>query len=115
MRFILLLFYSLLVFSCSTTVSENSNMVKIESENGNFGLESDYEEEIECEDDEIPCEALSLWVSESFDEGDFEEAINNANFSKINADNNRKLIKNNYSNEIVSSKYNEIYNHLEKY
>jgi len=43
------------------------------------------------------------------------EAINNANFSKINADNNRKLIKNNYSNEIVSSKYNEIYNHLEKY
>jgi tetratricopeptide (TPR) repeat protein len=79
MRFILLLFYSLLIFSCSTTVNENSDMVKIESENGNFGLESDYEEEIECEDDEIPCEALSLWVSESFDEGDFEESINNAN------------------------------------
>ena len=79
MRFILLLFYSLLIFSCSTTVNENSNMVKIESENENFGLESDYEEEIECEDDEIPCEALSLWVSESFDEGDFEESINNAN------------------------------------
>ena len=46
---------------------------------GNFALEYEYEEEIECEDDEIPCEALSLWVSESFDEDDFEEAINNAN------------------------------------
>ena len=43
------------------------------------------------------------------------EEINNSNFSKINADNNRELIKNNYSNEIISSKYNEIYNHLERY
>ena len=68
MRFILLLFYSLLVFSCSTTINESSNTVKIESE-----------EEIECEDDEIPCEALSSWVSEFFDEGNFEEAVNNAN------------------------------------
>ena len=43
------------------------------------------------------------------------EEINNSNFSKNNADNNRELIKNNYSNEIISSKYNEIYNHLERY
>tara|TARA_B100000029_G_C17581990_1_gene959923 strand:+ start:1582 stop:2874 length:1293 start_codon:yes stop_codon:yes gene_type:complete len=79
MHFILLLFYSLLVFSCSTTVNEDSNTVKIQSKNGNFGLEYEYEEEIECEDEDIPCELLSLWVSESFDEDDFEEAINNAN------------------------------------
>ena len=43
------------------------------------------------------------------------EEINNSNFSKNNADNNRELIKNKYSNEIISSKHNEIYNHLEKY
>ena len=43
------------------------------------------------------------------------EEINNSNFSKNNADNNRELIKNNYSNEIISSKYNEIYNNLERY
>ena len=43
------------------------------------------------------------------------EEINNTNFSKNNADNNRELIENKYSNEIISSKYNEIYNHLEKY
>ena len=36
-------------------------------------------------------------------------------FSKVNGDNNRELIKNKYSNEIISNKYNEIYNHLEKY
>ena len=77
MRFILLLFYSLLVFSCSTSVNNSSSATKIESKAETFGLE--YEEEIECEDDEIPCDALSLWVSESFDEADFEEAINNAN------------------------------------
>ena len=77
MRFILLLFYSLLVFSCSTAVNESSVTVKTESQTETSDL--GYEEEIECEDDEIPCEALSLWVSESFDEGDFEEAINNAN------------------------------------
>ena len=77
MRFILLLFYSLLVFSCSTAVNESSVTVKTESQTEASDL--GYEEEIECEDDEIPCEALSLWVSESFDEGDFEEAINNAN------------------------------------
>ena len=77
MRFILLLFYSLLVFSCSASVNESSNTVKTESQTENSDL--DYEEEIQCEDDDIPCEALSIWVSESFDEGDFEEAINNAN------------------------------------
>mgnify|MGYP001243970365 CR=1 FL=1 len=77
MRFILLLFYFLLVFSCSTAVNESSVTVKTESQTETSDL--GYEEEIECEDDEIPCEALSLWVSESFDEGDFEEAINNAN------------------------------------
>ena len=74
MRFILLLFYSLLVFSCSTTINESSNTVKTESK-----ISDESEEEIECEDDSIPCEVLSLWVSESFDEGDFEEAVNNAN------------------------------------
>ena len=76
---LLLVFYCFLMFSCSTTVNENTNTVKIESKNGNFGLEYEYEEEIECEDEDIPCELLSLWVSESFDEDDFEEAINNAN------------------------------------
>ncbi|MAR14855.1 MAG: hypothetical protein CMG21_00125 [Candidatus Marinimicrobia bacterium] len=77
MRFILLLFYSLLVFSCSTSVNNSSSVTKIESKAETFGLE--YEEEIECEDDQIPCDALSSWVSESFDESDFEESINNAN------------------------------------
>ena len=43
------------------------------------------------------------------------ETFDYDNFSNINADNNRELIKNKYSNEIISNKYNEIYNHLEKY
>ena len=41
--------------------------------------------------------------------------FNKNNFSKVDADTNRDLIKNKYSNEIISSKYNEIYNQLEKY
>ena len=48
----------------------------------------------------------------------FINAINNfdnENFSQNNAEYNRKLIKNKYSNEKISSKYNEIYNHIEKY
>ena len=40
--------------------------------------------------------------------------FNKNNFSKVDADANRDLIKNKYSNEIISSKYNEIYNQLEK-
>ena len=43
------------------------------------------------------------------------ETFDYENFSKINGDVNRELIKNKYSNEIISNKYNEIYNNLEKY
>ena len=41
--------------------------------------------------------------------------FNKNNFSKVDAETNRDLIKNKYSNEIISSKYNEIYNELKKY
>jgi hypothetical protein len=76
MRFILLLL-CLLLFSCSTTtiVDEENN----KKENLVLEVETEYEENIECEDDSIPCEVLSLWALESFDEDEFEEAINNAN------------------------------------
>ena len=49
--------------------------------------------------------------------GEFNEikGFNKNNFSKVDADTNRDLVKNKYSNEIISSKYNEIYNQLEKY
>ena len=43
------------------------------------------------------------------------KAFNKNNYSKVDADTNRALIKKKYSNEIISSKYNEIYNQLEKY
>ena len=43
------------------------------------------------------------------------KGFNKNNFSKVDADTNRDLIKNKYSNDIISSKYNEIYNQLEKY
>ncbi len=76
---LLLAFYCFLMFSCSTTVNEDTNTIKMQSKDESFSLEYEYEEDIECEDSDIPCDALSLWVSESFDEGDFEEAVNNAN------------------------------------
>ena len=41
--------------------------------------------------------------------------FNKNNFSKVDSETNRDLIKNKYSNEIISSKYNEIYNELKKY
>ena len=67
---ILLLFYSLLIFSCSSTavVDEDS-----------FVLETKTEyEDIECEEEDIPCDELSEWAYEYYEEGDFEESINTA-------------------------------------
>ena len=83
MHFILLLFYSFIIFSCSTTttVDEEKNIITktTKSKDGKFYMELDTKYEEKCEDDSIPCEVLSLWVSESFYEDDFKEAINNAN------------------------------------
>tara|TARA_B100000427_G_scaffold329590_1_gene346485 strand:+ start:1675 stop:2799 length:1125 start_codon:yes stop_codon:yes gene_type:complete len=45
----------------------------------------------------------------------FSEIINNFNnysFSKINAENNRRIINNKYSSKIISNQYNEIYRNL---
>ena len=46
---------------------------------------------------------------------DISEIINNFNeyeFSKVNAENNREIIKKKYATKIISNKYNEIYNNL---
>ncbi len=42
-------------------------------------------------------------------------SFSNYNFSIDNANDNREIIKNKYSTQIISNKYNEIYNQLEKY
>ena len=65
----------LFLFSCSTTTDNISSSDIDVSEKGS----TESFDIIECEDNDIPCDALSLWVSESLDEGDFEEAVNNAN------------------------------------
>ena len=38
--------------------------------------------------------------------------FNNYDFSKLNADNNRDIIKNKYTSKIISNQYNEIYKSL---
>jgi len=81
MHFILLFFYSLIVFSCSTTttVNEKENSITRTAKGKNFVLEIEEEYQEECEDEDIPCEILSGWILEYFDDGDFDEAIDNAN------------------------------------
>ena len=67
MRWTLLIFYSLLIFSCSSTtvVDEEQNTITktTETKDGNFKLviEDEYEEQ-ECEDDSISCDVLASWV-----------------------------------------------------
>jgi len=74
MRLIMIL-SSIFLFSCSTSVE-----VKTESNNNSFDTEFQSNEiTIECEDDSIPCENLSLWALEYFEEQDYEDSIDQAN------------------------------------
>ncbi len=75
---ILLLMFTIFLYSCSTTVDEDSNTVKIESNSGNFSLEYDYEEEVECEEGAPPCEVLSSWVYDAYDSNEYQEVVNEA-------------------------------------
>ena len=70
-----LMLLSIFLFSCSTSVD-----IKTESKNNSFdNVVESNEVAIECEDDSIPCENLSLWALEYFEEEDYEESINEAN------------------------------------
>ena len=80
MHWTLLIFYSLLIFSCSSTtmVDEEQNTITktTETKDGNFKLviEDEYEEQ-ECEDDSISCDVLASWVYQAYVEGDYQGAV----------------------------------------
>ena len=83
MRWILLVFYSFLIFSCSSTtvVDEDLNTItkSTKSKNGNFEMvvESEYEE-VECEDDSISCDVLVSWIYQAFVETDYQGTVDEA-------------------------------------
>ena len=74
----ILLIYSLLIFSCSSTtvVDEELNTITKTSKAGNFELtvEQEYEEE-ECEDHSIACDVLASWVYQAYIEADYQGAV----------------------------------------
>ena len=73
MHYILLLFLSLIVFSCSTSVD-----VSYDEQNKSLDDQLNDDEKIECEDEDIPCENLSIWAIEYFEEEEYEDAIDGA-------------------------------------
>ena len=73
MHYILLLFLSLIVFSCSTSVD-----VSYDEQNKSLDDPLNDDEKIECEDEDIPCENLSIWAIEYFEEEEYEDAIDGA-------------------------------------
>tara|TARA_Y100001970_G_scaffold102277_1_gene128470 strand:- start:12814 stop:14112 length:1299 start_codon:yes stop_codon:yes gene_type:complete len=75
---ILFLIPVLILFSCTTTVDEDINIVKIESKGGDVALEYEYEEQIECEEDAPPCDVLSSWVYDAYISNEFDEVVNEA-------------------------------------
>ena len=83
MRWILLVFYSFLIFSCSSTtpVDEDLNTItkSTKSKDGNFEMvvESEYEE-VECEDDSISCDVLVSWIYQAFVETDYQGTVDEA-------------------------------------
>lgn len=72
MRFVLLYFLTLIVFSCSSSIESS-----VEIQNSSTDV-NDINEKIECEDEDIPCENLSIWASEYFEEEEYEDAIDGA-------------------------------------
>ena len=72
MRYILLFFLSMIVFSCSSSVE-----ISYEKQNNSLDIQNN-DEKIECEDEDIPCENLSIWANEYFDEQEYEDAIDGA-------------------------------------
>ena len=72
MRFVLLYFLTLIVFSCSSSIESS-----VEIQNSSTDV-YDINEKIECEDEDIPCENLSIWASEYFEEEEYEDAIDGA-------------------------------------
>ena len=72
MRFVFLYFLTLIVFSCSSSIESS-----VEIQNSSTDV-YDINEKIECEDEDIPCENLSIWASEYFEEEEYEDAIDGA-------------------------------------
>ena len=72
MIWLLLTIYSLLLLSCSATavVDEGNNTIAETSNNTS--------ENIECEEEDIPCDELSEWAYEFYEEEDYNESINYA-------------------------------------
>ena len=77
-HFKILLLVSFFLFSCSTTVNEDSNTVKIESKGENFSATFPYEEEVECEEGAPPCDVLSSWVYDAYISNEYDEVVNEA-------------------------------------
>jgi len=76
---------SFLLYSCSSSivVDESNNTITktISNKSGSFAIDKvdSYEEKIECEEVDVPCEALSSFISEAYSDGDFIDAIYYAN------------------------------------
>ena len=81
----LLFLGSFLLYSCSSSivVDESNNTITktISNKSGSFAIDKidSYEEKIECEEVDVPCEALSSFISEAYSDGDFIDAIYYAN------------------------------------
>ena len=81
----LLFLSSFLLYSCSSSlvVDESNNTITKTSSNKSGSFENakvvSFEEKIECEEVDVPCEALSSFIGGAYSDGDFIDAIYYAN------------------------------------